>query len=394
MTELAAGGLESVARRDPPKRVFAGLDGLRAIAALLIVLTHTGYASGETFRDPFGPFLGRAESGVAIFFVISGFLLYRPFVLRHLRGGGGSAVLRFWWRRALRIFPAYWLALTAVWLLLESAEINDVSDFVIYYGLLQIYDPLRFLGGITQAWSLCTEVSFYAFLPLFALLLRPSARRQRRAQLILEIAAIGLLFGISLGFRIWIYEVETALAPRAWAWLPANLDLFGFGMILAVIAAWAEVTRSEGRLSRVTPPAWLWWVGAAVSYWAVSIPLGLPRTFFGEVTTTQVILRQLLYGVVGLCLVAPAALAPERRGAVAAFLRSPPMAAAGLVSYGIYLWHLDIIGEAVEVLGGEITVSAPFWRLLAIALVGSILAATVSYVFVEKPILSLKNWRR
>ena len=77
----------------------------------------------------------------------------------------------FWWRRALRIFPAYWLALTVL-IVVFGLHVSGLHDLVIYYGLLQIYDTHRFLGAIPQAWTLCTEVSFYVFLPAYAWVMR------------------------------------------------------------------------------------------------------------------------------------------------------------------------------------------------------------------------------
>src|SRR6185369_1431550 len=100
-------------RRDTT--VFPGFDGLRAIAAVLVLVVHTGFMTTLTLQSRFGPYVARAEIGVAVFFLISGFLLYRPFVARHLalaeRGGGRDVpeVGGFWIRRFLRIVPLYWL---------------------------------------------------------------------------------------------------------------------------------------------------------------------------------------------------------------------------------------------------------------------------------------------
>ncbi|MBJ7382145.1 MAG: acyltransferase, partial [Acidimicrobiia bacterium] len=94
---------------------FPCLDGVRALAALLVLINHSsafasGFDSGwspEPVRIVTGLF-GRI--GVATFFVISGFLLYRPFVLAHLSGVDGGSAGRFWVRRFARILPGYWIA--------------------------------------------------------------------------------------------------------------------------------------------------------------------------------------------------------------------------------------------------------------------------------------------
>ncbi|HXQ90730.1 MAG TPA: acyltransferase, partial [Acidimicrobiales bacterium] len=151
-------------------RHFPCFDGLRAIAAILVVLVHTAFASGFTVRSPAGIYTARLEIGVAVFFLISGFLLYRPFVASHIAGGDGPAVGKFWMRRFLRIVPAYWLTfiVTNFVMHIDRNVHPGWHSLLIYLGLLQVYFPSHALTGITQAWSLCTEVAFYFFLPLFA----------------------------------------------------------------------------------------------------------------------------------------------------------------------------------------------------------------------------------
>ena len=116
--------------------------------------------------------------GVAVFFLLSGFLLYRPFAQARFEGRRRPATLLYAQRRALRIVPAYWVALVCVVLLVgrsgESATASPVftpEGIITYFGFLQIYDSNTLLGGISAAWTLCVEVTFYALLPLWALLI-------------------------------------------------------------------------------------------------------------------------------------------------------------------------------------------------------------------------------
>ena len=114
-SNVTAGADESVpeALSPPPGNPrFPLFDGLRAIAATLIVLHHAVFASGYSNTGALGRWTFNFALGVPIFFAISGFLLYRPFVAGQMGGSGAPNTGRFYRRRVLRIVPAYWVALT------------------------------------------------------------------------------------------------------------------------------------------------------------------------------------------------------------------------------------------------------------------------------------------
>src|SRR3954471_10836988 len=88
------------------ERAYPTLDGLRLLAATAVVITHTGFATGHYTSDAFGGLLARLEIGVPVFFVLSGFLLTRPYVLAGVHGIAGPRTRAYLWRRTLRILPA------------------------------------------------------------------------------------------------------------------------------------------------------------------------------------------------------------------------------------------------------------------------------------------------
>ncbi|MEO8749957.1 MAG: acyltransferase family protein, partial [Allobranchiibius sp.] len=90
------------------------LDLLRALAAALVLLSHVTFWTGAGDVDVSGPLLARGDAGVAVFFAISAFLLLRPYVRAGLHQTATPGLRRYAIRRAARILPAYWLALTAV----------------------------------------------------------------------------------------------------------------------------------------------------------------------------------------------------------------------------------------------------------------------------------------
>ena len=132
-------------------RQFPCFDGLRAIAVVLVLLLHTAWISGFTLRSSLGIYTARLEIGVSIFFLISGFLLYRPFVLSHLTGERSPNTRRFWQRRLLRIVPAYWLALTVLTYGFHLVSLGPGWQGVVsHYLFLQIYFPTQVFSGIAR----------------------------------------------------------------------------------------------------------------------------------------------------------------------------------------------------------------------------------------------------
>src|SRR5918911_5479930 len=113
---------------------FPLFDSLRAIAALSVFAAHAylileGFGSPNPLRDV----LVRLDVGVTIFFVISGFLLYRPFVRARLRSAPPPRPLAYAWRRLLRIAPAYWVALTIIAVWLGLGEVHEAGKWPLFY---------------------------------------------------------------------------------------------------------------------------------------------------------------------------------------------------------------------------------------------------------------------
>lgn len=182
---------------------FPTFEGLRALAALGVLVFHAAGFTGVTVGPDAGggasEWLNHLSVGVSVFFVLSGFLLFRPLVEAHLRGVPGPPVVPYLVRRAARIYPAYWLAL-AVSVAVLDLNIGDAWARFRFFALLQIYWGDTVFGGLPQAWTLCTEVSFYLFLPLWAALLarvRGSVEHRMQVHLI----GLGALYVVGLVVR-------------------------------------------------------------------------------------------------------------------------------------------------------------------------------------------------
>ncbi|MEY2452731.1 MAG: hypothetical protein QOD92_2305 [Acidimicrobiaceae bacterium] len=378
---------------------FPCFDGLRAIAAGAVVVLHVSLISGYTLRqsDSVGPYFARGEAGVYLFFLISGYLLYRPFVAARFDHAPGPGLRSYARRRALRILPAYWVALTILVVIFDTRERHDISSFadvVTYYGFLQIYSDSTVVGGLQQAWSLCTEMTFYVFLPFWAFAMQRTRRQTESPDrgLTLELMGLGLLFVVGIVAR-WLvvrsFPPGNVAVDHRLDWLPMNADLFALGMGLAVTREWALRRREPVRLiETIGRHPGVCWAIAGVTYWAVSTQANLTLGV-GADTPGQWMARQLLYAATAFCLILPAVFGPQDQGFVRRLLQSRVMVAGGLISYGVYLWHEGVLDAWMRARDIRPFAGA-FLPMLIVAVVGTVAIATVSYFLVERPALSRK----
>lgn len=372
-----------------------GLDGLRAIAAFAIVFHHVGFQSAATYRhDTWGGYLGRLDIGVPVFFALSGFLLFRPIAVSVLDDTALRPALEHLWRRALRIYPAFWVALTLI-VAFTSEAFVDVTGAVTTYLLVHIHWPTHSIGPMPQAWSLATEISFYAALPLMARFLRPWLRDRdrvaRRNGLLVFVACCYLL---SVFFRIWVLSLDTRWTASQVLWLPGTLDYFAIGMGLAVArVGFGSDDPIRRRLERWGGPAGYWWIGAAVLFQIVSQHMGLALGV-ESASWPREIARQVVYGAIGFCLLFPLVFGSGQRSRLRSFVQSGPMEWLGTISYSVYLWHMVFVVHPVEPLAdlfGAVRETAlwdyagtDFWSYLVIATVPTMVVSVASYYVVER----------
>jgi peptidoglycan/LPS O-acetylase OafA/YrhL len=376
---------------------FPLFDSLRALAALGVVVFHAAFfAELAAEGNALGRYAARLDVGVTVFFLISGFLLYRPFVAARFEERPAPHAGAYAWRRFLRIVPAYWVALTVVALVLALPNVFSARGVATFYGFAQIYSPSTAGGGISQAWTLCVEVTFYALLPLWALAMRGLGRGDRRV-LATELAGLALLFGGSLVYKLFALSQVSpnSLASPPWLMpLPNFLDQFALGMGLAVLSAWSQrEEREPGPLALAGRHPWACWLAAALAFWWVSAQIGLSGVPGEKLTTRSFLSRHELYSVVALGLLLPAVFGDQERGLVRRLLASRVLLYLGLVSYGIYLYHLAAIDLVDDALGGSLpdgaTGSAAVYLVLGLA--GAVAAASASYYLVERRALRLKD---
>lgn len=376
--------------RDLRVGYFPAAEGLRALAAVAVLLYHVVTNMGADATGALYEPAAVLDMGVSVFFVLSGFLIYRPFAAASIGRGTVPGLRRFWWRRLLRIVPAYWAALSIMWLL-GWVEVGDRPWRL--YLFVQVYDPYTTLQGIVPAWSLNAEVAFYLLVPIWAAVVR----RLARGRVGVELAAVGLLFAsgyasraaFSATERVWaVTPAGDAVTLRAVAftWLPNQIDLFALGMAFAVVSVAATDDRLRARLDRWAAPAGLWWAGAVAAWLAYAYGWGESSLAEGHGSAWQI--RAAAFGLVGLTLMVPVVFGSG--GVVRGALHVRPVAWVGTVSYGLYLWHLDLLQELPGWFGRPLA-EYPLVALTGLTLLLGLLAAAASWYGLERPLASLRG---
>lgn len=362
---------------------FGALDGYRALAALMVLLTHVATTTNET-QDWLGHILGRFDFGVALFFLLSGFLLYRPWVRTSLEGVPRPQLRRYALRRASRILPLYWVVV--VFTLLVLPEIQPVAgpEWATHLLGLQIYTEAGPVEGLSQTWSLCTEISFYVLLPVLGLI--AVGRRERTVEQAWrrQLWFLGVLVAASWAWTVYRFVAAGTLPSQVHYWLPGFLDWFAVGMFLALVQVRSQLAgpprlvRILGELARdhVTPL-----VLAAAVFVIACTPIAGTYQFLPS-TAWQSILKHLLYALAAGLFLLPGVLAPPRGWT--RWLTTPIPERLGLISYGIFLWHLVLLRLLLPALGIEVfTGHALALGITTVA--ATLVVASATYGVVERP---------
>jgi peptidoglycan/LPS O-acetylase OafA/YrhL len=408
---------------------FPCLDAYRAIGMSMVLLNHAAYATGylnhdDTLARILIPMIARLDMAVPMFFVLSGFLLYRPFAMATLADrplGRARVYLR---RRALRIFPAYWFALVALGLLF-GLPIVGAKAWIGNALLLPAFGvPVEACGpagqchvayGITQAWSIGVEVTFYLSLPVLAMIGHRLARgRSVAARTAVLLGLDAAIYAVGTAFRVYVVSVRPSWDEQSLLWLPMFLDLFAIGMALAVISAAASLGRPVPRaLAWLGAHPWLSWGVTALVFFVVT-RLEYPDRPFGLHSTdgsSDYLPRQFLYGLASALWLAPAIFGDQSRSRLRQLLASRPLVYLGVISLSFYLWHLEFIekvkawtvpdwdvlveraahprpGNTLDAVG---TFAGSFSKVALVAWIISFFVASVVYYVVERPFQRLKE---
>ena len=379
---------------------LAGIEGARALAAGSILVSHVWL-----FASPDGGTvdLGWLETvapdlayGVVLFFALSGFLLYWPFAAAILRRTDAPNSSRYFRNRALRIIPAYWVILLVSSLVLQSAVRPDGTHGALFDPLLlaqsllfvQHYDPDQILTGIGPAWSLNVEIVFYLLLPALGFI-GIMLRRRGRSPLAAALAPALILLVLGLaGKCVAKYVVSPQYPFAGWEsdWhsviersFLCQADLFAFGMALAVV----RVLWEDGTLRL---PSW-WRLPTALAATSALVLIAVRATNGAEHLSYSPWNTLVAFDfAVLLSLVVLVKQTNRRSPLLVRTLEWRPLAAVGVVSYGVFLWHGPLIISLQE-RGLTFSGRAGFLANLAIIASVTVLLSIATYRFVEEPSL-------
>jgi peptidoglycan/LPS O-acetylase OafA/YrhL len=333
---------------------FSALDGLRALSVIAIIWHHTSGLPGPVA-------FSRGYFAVDLFFAISGFLI-TTLLIREYNNHDRISLRKFYIRRTLRIFPLYYLTLLFCIVTtvahtsrrndpVEQRFIHNLPSFATYTSNWVVEQGDKFYF----AWTLATEEQFYLLWPPLLI----AALAVGRRKIWVPLTVLALLVVVSQGAR---FVVDTSTLPGR---IPASLQL---SILLSAAAAlMASNRRGFAILASVLGRRWSAPVTALVLLAAIAFaPL------------TQLVVFLIVALVVSVCLVDRTQLHP--------LLQWRPLAFIGVISYGVYLFHMlcaNTISMALHQTHGLV--------LFGATLVAVSLAAHLSFKYFETPILRLKR---
>ncbi|MPZ73150.1 MAG: acyltransferase family protein [Nitriliruptorales bacterium] len=340
--------------------------------------------------------------GVTLFFTLSGYLLYRPIATALLQNRPLPDVRRYLRHRALRIFPAYWVILTAVAVVVPAAItgsnglgrlVGDPAALLANAALLQNHFPRSLDTGIGPAWSLAVELGFYLLLPLLAVLAAVCYRRTRTVAggilaLLTPVLAMLLVGATAKAAGQWLLPPGTGAGHDI---LVRNFlsyaDLFAPGMGLAV--AHTAIVHSSLRLPR-------WWnhvVAVALLTTVITVVMLDDRGLLWKWGLTNPYQR---LTALACALLLALVVLPQRDGAhrtsLVRVLEWRPLVASGMASYSLFLWHEPVI-RRLEAQGLTSAGTAGFLSNLLLVVVAAGGLSALTYLYVERPALRRKNRR-
>ncbi len=353
-----------------PKGRRFGLDVLRAIAVMCVVVAHFTplvFVEWSSNRDIFRWLVYLGAVGVDIFFALSGYLIGGILLRTLARMYDFAVVSRFWMRRWLRTLPAAYVSAVVMWAIAPPLDVYDYLASIFFVGTI---NPYHISKEIPFWWSLGAEEVFYVLFPLLIYLFFKKLPQYRAFA-----AAIILVAVVSIINRLVIPQIIEQLYWKSIDFLIyARLD----SMIWGVLVAWVRIARPAwfARVAQYgyAPGVALLWCGVMLSLDRYRWPL--ITVLFGHMFIT-----------IGAALILPAI---EALTTLGWRLLDRVVAWIALISYSLYLYHV-----MMAIFLERAFYPATTWPILGALFCGYIAltfgAAALSYYLVEAPVLRWRN---
>jgi peptidoglycan/LPS O-acetylase OafA/YrhL len=354
---------------------------------------HTSFVSGYTVAhaDSIGAYIDRLNVGVAIFFVLSGFLIFRPFAHSLIHGSPLPKTRNYYLKRAARILPAYWLALFVL-AGLDALTIKNSSGLIRNIFLVHPFTEDNVFTGIAQAWTLSVELSFYLAAPVIAYIFFLQSRRQiGLVSVATLLKALSVLFLGAYAFRLSIHQTDFWFLKTAHIWLPSHMDTLALGMGLAVLVETPASAKPLSKLKHFLVNHTGLFVLCSIFVWLISANINMSIGLVVPDFKTD-LLRHFLYSIASVLLVAPFCVESQSRLVKAMSFRL--FTWLGTISYGIYLWHMAFLdGNFADKYMPYTENDGQVLLRFLVVLPASIAIASLSYYVLERPIMRTVNRR-
>lgn len=362
------------------RRHIPGLDGIRAIAILMVIIHHAVYtAPRETFAQKlFLHIAGQGWAGVDLFFVLSGFLITG--ILMDARDSS-HALRNFYARRVLRIVPVYVaFLLFSLWVapsidILSASEAVQLHTTQIWFWtysvnlLIALHSWTAVSFPVVHLWSLAVEEQFYLLWPFAVLLLSPR---------MVQRTAIGCIVGAEVCRLVFI--LGGAGGQVNYVMLPSRMDSLAAGALLACAfrdpTVWASVLRARP------------WI-IAIACLLLVIVISHSHTIDNQAPLEQLIAFP--------ALVALSSVAIASAVGSAGWLTHRLFRFIGKISYGMYVWHVEVLRLAqhsipLPTVASPLAIWAYYGMIVATVLGVTVAVALMSWYLIEQPFLRLKRF--
>ncbi|MEO6989020.1 MAG: acyltransferase, partial [Aquihabitans sp.] len=368
----------------PSRGWVTSIDGLRVIAAGFLVIFHVA-AEKQIPTEWMQAIVALMLPMWATFFVISGYVLYRPWTMAQARMSLGDGqppardpdggIWSFWLRRALRLYPLYWVVQGTALLLSGPGELSGIGDWlqvITLFPLPNIQVIIHHGLGII-VWTLILELGFYLYLPFHARLVTSSIRS-------------GTSFVVANAVPLLVLFAGLAYLGSTSARLLGVACCIVVGMGIAALDGWQQTLRRWAPSIRWFSRNPIIVLPVVVAAWAVGTLVDRRdhdhSLLFGTYLHVHLATMMIVPFVVILPAIFGSPQSQYRR-----FLSSAPMRFLGPLTFGVYLWHYPLIrwtGRHIDL---------PVLALILWAMVGALALAFVTYRLVELPIEKLRHRR-